>query len=60
MISYNLLDYKSPNPDKPEIQNHKYQIPNKSQCPKFKIPNADMENGKQLIRSSGSILKKSK
>jgi len=31
-----------PNPDKPEIPNHKYQIPNKSQCPKFKIPNANM------------------
>ena len=43
------------NPDKPEIPNHKYQIPNKSQCSKFKIPNTDMN-----LKKERSNLEKSK
>jgi len=50
-----VLGGQKPNPDKPEIPNHKYQISNKSQCPKFKIPNADT-----VLKKERSNLEKSK
>jgi len=45
------LSILKPNPDKPEIPKHKYQIPNKTQIPKFKIPNAN-----RILRKNVSIL----